>query len=152
MASVFGVLGACYLSDRLVARGCEPTRARLILVWSVTVLSAFTFMLPSVSDPIVAVGIMSCINFMCATWLTMATVTMGGLAPSIAIATAIGLMSALGGVTSIIFNGFIGGIIDKFGYSVPIYVGGAFHPVAALLLAIYFLGYYKPKTVEAANK
>ncbi|MDR3439141.1 MFS transporter [Telmatospirillum sp.] len=146
LASVFGVLGACYISDRLVARGCEPTRARLILIWSVTVLSVFTFMLPSVTNPIVAVAIMSGINFMCATWLSMATITMGGLAPSVAIATAIGIMSALGGVTSIIFNGFVGTIIDRFGYSVPIYVGGAFHPAAALLLAIYFLRYQQNNT------
>lgn len=139
LASVIGVLGMCYWSDRLVAKGCDPTRARLIIIWSCTCLAPLTFFLPSVSNPLLAVGIMTAINFMCASWLSMATIMMGGLAPRVAIATAIGVMSALGGISSIIFNGFVGGIIDAFGYSVPIYFGAALHPIGAILLAVYFL-------------
>ena len=48
-------------------------------------------------------------------------------------------MSALGGVTSIIFNGFVGSIIDHFGYSMPIYASATLHPIGALVLAAFFL-------------
>ena len=82
---------------------------------------------------------MTVINFMCTAWLSMATIMMGGLAPRIAIATAIGVMSALGGVSSIIFNGFVGTIIDHFGYSLPVYIGATLHPIGAIVLAVYFL-------------
>ena len=139
LAAVFGVLVACKVSDRLVARGVEPTRARLIIIWSVTCLSPLVFLLPSVTNDIAVTGIMTVINFMCTAWLSMATIMMGGLAPRIAIATAIGIMSALGGISSIIFNGFVGTIIDHFGYSVPIYAGALLHPLGAIILAIYFL-------------
>lgn len=139
LVAVFGVLLVCKISDRLVARGIEPTRARLIIIWSVTCLAPLIFLLPSVTNDIAAMSIMTVINFMCTAWLSMATIMMGGLAPKIAIATAIGIMSALGGISSIIFNGFVGTIIDHFGYSVPIYVGALLHPLGAIILASYFL-------------
>ncbi len=102
-------------SDRLVARGIEPTRARFIIIWSVTCLSPLIFLLPLVTNDIAATGIMTMINFMCTAWLSMATIMMGGLAPRIAIATAIGIMSALGGISSIIFNCFVGTILRESG-------------------------------------
>lgn len=139
LVAVFGVLAVCWASDRLVARGMTPTRARLTIIWSVTCLAPLVFLLPSVSNAYAAVGIMTVINFMCTAWLSMATIMMGGLAPRVAIATAIGVMSALGGVTSIIFNGFVGSIIDHFGYSMPIYAGATLHPIGALVLAAFFL-------------
>lgn len=129
----------CWASDRLVSRGMEPTRARLTIIWSVTCLAPLVFLLPSVSNVYAAIGIMTIINFMCTAWLSMATIIMGGLASRVAIATAIGVMGALGGVTSIIFNGFVGSIIDNFGYSMPIYVGATLHPLGALVLAVFFL-------------
>ncbi len=139
LAAVFGVLMVCRISDRLVAKGIEPTRARLIIIWSVTLLAPLVFLLPSMTNAYAAVGIMTVINFMCTAWLSMATIMMGGLAPRVAIATAIGIMSALGGVSSIIFNGFVGTIIDHFGYSLPIYAGALLHPLGAIVLAGYFL-------------
>ena len=117
----------------------DATRARLTIIWSVTCLAPLVFLLPSISNAYAAVAIMTVINFMCTAWLSMATIMMGGLAPRVAIATAIGVMSALGGVTSIIFNGFVGTIIDHFGYSMPIYAGATLHPIGALVLAAFFL-------------
>lgn len=139
LIAVFGVLAACWASDRLVARGMDATRARLTVIWSVTCLAPLVFLLPSISNAYAAVAIMTVINFMCTAWLSMATIMMGGLAPRVAIATAIGVMSALGGVSSIIFNGFVGSIIDNFGYSMPIYAGATLHPIGALVLAAFFL-------------
>ncbi|ASG62412.1 hypothetical protein CEW81_00160 [Kluyvera genomosp. 3] len=139
LVAVFGVLAVCWASDRLVARGMDATRARLTIIWSVTCLAPLVFLLPSISNAWAAVAIMTVINFMCTAWLSMATIMMGGLAPRVAIATAIGVMSALGGVTSIIFNGFVGSIIDHFGYSMPIYAGATLHPIGALVLAAFFL-------------
>ena len=139
LVAVFGVLAVCWASDRLVARGMDATRARLTIIWSVTCLAPLVFLLPSISNAYAAVAIMTVINFMCTAWLSMATIMMGGLAPRVAIATAIGVMSALGGVTSILFNGFVGAIIDHFGYSMPIYAGATLHPIGALVLAAFFL-------------
>lgn len=143
LVAVFGVLLVCRISDRLVARGVEPTRARLNLIWAVTCLAPLIFFLPAVQNVWLAVGIMTVINFMCTAWLSMVTIMMGGLVPRAAIATAIGIMSALGGISAIIFNGFVGAIIDLYGYAVPIYVGAVLHPAGAIVLAGYFLRYKK---------
>jgi ACS family hexuronate transporter-like MFS transporter len=70
----------------------------------------------------------------------MSSVFMGALVPRHSLASAIGLMSALGGVTSIVFNAVVGSIIDRFGYDGPFFVGACLHPLAAGLLAWYFFG------------
>ena len=75
---------------------------------------------------------------MCATWLNMSSVFMGALVPRHSLGSAIGLMSALGGITSIAFNGVVGTIIDRFGYNVPFYFGACLHPLAAGLLVWFF--------------
>ncbi|RRZ87531.1 MFS transporter [Erwinia sp. 198] len=139
LAAVFGVLLVCRISDRLVARGVGPTRARLNLIWTVTCLAPLICLLPTVQNIWLAVGIMTVINFMCTAWLSMVTIMMGGLVPRAAIATAIGIMSALGGISATLFNGFVGTIIDAFGYAVPIYIGAILHPTGAIVLAVYFL-------------
>ncbi|TKI06060.1 MFS transporter [Martelella alba] len=151
LVAVFGVLLVCRISDKLVARGVEATRARLIIIWSVTCLAPLVFLLPSVTHPWAALVIMTIINFMCTAWLSMATIMMGGLAPRVAIGTAIGIMSALGGISSIIFNGFVGTIIDHFGYSLPIYVGAVLHPLGAIILAGYFLKRKKTFTHQESS-
>lgn len=151
LVAVFGVLIVCRISDRMVARGTEPTRARLNLIWSVTCLSPLIFFLPTVSNIWLAVGIMTIINFMCTAWLSMVTIMMGGLVPRMAIATAIGIMSALGGISSIIFNGFVGNIIDNFGYALPVYFGAILHPLGAIVLAVYFLRHKKVFTHQESS-
>ncbi|MCX8958998.1 MFS transporter [Erwinia psidii] len=139
LAAVFGVLLVCRISDRLVTRGVEPTRARLNLIWAVSCLAPLIFFLPTVENVWLAVGIMTVINFMCTAWLSMVTIMMGGLVPRAAIATAIGIMSALGGISAMLFNGFVGTIIDIYGYALPVYVGAVLHPAGAIVLAVYFL-------------
>jgi len=127
-------------SDRLVARGWAAPRARLVLLLGATGLAPAAFALPLVRGEWAAVGLVTLVWVMCATWLNMSSVFMGALVPRHSLASAIGIMSALGGVTSIVFNAVVGSIIDRFGYDVPFYVGACLHPVAAGLLAWYFLG------------
>lgn len=146
--SVVAVLGICRMSDKLVSKGVPSKFARLRILWICTFLSPLTLMLPLVSDRWVALAIMTAVNFMCAAWLTLSTIIMGELVSGSVIATAIGLMSAIGGVSSILFNGVVGSIIDKFGYSIPIYFGGLLHPLGALLLAFFFL---RKKRVEKSQ-
>ncbi len=68
----------------------------------------------------------------------MSSVFMGALVPRHSLSSAIGLMSALGGVTSIAFNGVVGTIIDRFGYNIPFYIGACLHPLAAGFLVWFF--------------
>lgn len=126
-------------SDRLVARGCPAPRARLVLLLAATALAPAAFALPLVRSEWLALALVTLVWTMCATWLNMSSVFMGALVPRHSLGSAIGLMSALGGCTSIAFNAMVGTIIDRFGYDVPFYVGACLHPLAAGLLAWHFL-------------
>jgi ACS family hexuronate transporter-like MFS transporter len=126
------------LSDRLVARGWAAPRARLVLLLAATALAPAAFALPFVSTEWPALILVTLVWVMCATWLNMSSVFMGALVPRHSLGSAIGLMSALGGVTSIAFNGVVGTIIDRFGYNAPFYFGACLHPLAAGLLVWFF--------------
>jgi ACS family hexuronate transporter-like MFS transporter len=130
-------------SDRLVARGWSAPKARVVLLLGATALAPAAFILPLVHSEWVAVGLVTLVWVMCATWLNMSSVFMGALVPRHSLASAIGLMSALGGVTSIAFNAVVGSIIDRFGYTTPFWVGACLHPLAAVILAWYFVARYR---------
>lgn len=125
-------------SDRLIARGWPAPRARVVLLLGATALAPAAFLLPTVHSEAMAMVLVTLVWVMCATWLNMSSVFMGALVPRHSLASSIGIMSALGGVTSIAFNAGVGTIIDHFGYEVPFYVGACLHPVAAVLLAWHF--------------
>lgn len=76
---------------------------------------------------------------------------MGALVPRHSLASAIAIMSALGGVTSIAFNAVVGPIIDRFGYDLPFYVGALLHPLAAGLLGWHFLRQRNRASTTAPN-
>lgn len=126
-------------SDRLVARGWPAPRARLVLLLAATSLAPAAFALPFVRGEWPALALVTLVWVMCATWLNMSSVFMGALVPRHSLASAIGLMSALGGITSIAFNAIVGTIIDRFGYDAPFFIGACLHPLAAGLLAWHFL-------------
>lgn len=125
-------------SDRLIARGWPAPRARVVLLLGATALAPAAFLLPTVQSEAMAMVLVTLVWVMCATWLNMSSVFMGALVPRHSLASSIGIMSALGGVTSIAFNAVVGTIIDRFGYEVPFYVGACLHPVAAVLLGWHF--------------
>ena len=129
-------------SDRLIARGWSAPRARLVLLVGATALAPAAFVLPLAHSEWIAVGLVTLVWVMCATWLNMSSVFMGALVPRHSLASAIGLMSALGGVTSIAFNAVVGSIIDRFGYTTPFWIGACLHPLAAMILVWYFIKRY----------
>lgn len=131
-------LGLSTFSDRLVARGWPAPRARLILLLAATALAPAAFVLPQVRGEFPALALVTATWVMCATWLNMSSVFMGALVPRHSLASAIAIMSALGGVTSIAFNAVVGTLIDRFGYTIPFYIGACLHPLAALLLWHHF--------------
>jgi len=139
LAYMGAALAFSAFSDKLVARGWPASKARLVLLLGATALAPAAFCLPRVRGEWAALALVTLVWVMCATWLNMSSVFMGALVPRHVLASAIGLMSALGGVTSIIFNAVVGTIIDRFGYDAPFWFGACLHPLAAGLLAWHFL-------------
>jgi len=156
LAYMGAAVGFSWFSDRLVARGMAAPRARLMLVLAASALAPAAFVLPFVRGEWPALILVTLIWVMCATWLNMSSVFMGALVPRHSLASAIGIMSALGGITSILFNAVVGTIIDRFGYDVPFLVGACLHPIAAGFLAWHFLigakrGLARPRAIDSAR-
>lgn len=147
LAYMVAALGFSTFSDRLIARGWAAPRARLVLLLGATTLAPAAFALPLIHSEFAALVLVTLVWVMCATWLNMSSIFMGALVPRHSLASSIGIMSALGGVTSIAFNAVVGTIIDHFGYNAPFFVGACLHPLAAALLAWHFLR--RPKSVAA---
>jgi ACS family hexuronate transporter-like MFS transporter len=139
LAYMGAALGFSAFSDKLVARGWPAPKARLVLLLGATAFAPAAFCLPLVRGEWTALALVTLVWVMCATWLNMSSVFMGALVPRHVLASAIGIMSALGGVTSIVFNAVVGPIIDRFGYDAPFWFGACLHPLAAGLLAWHFL-------------
>jgi len=138
-------------SDRLVARGWTAPKARLALILAATAFAPAAFFLPLARGEVLAIVLVCLASVMCQTWLNMSSVFMGALVPRHSLASAIGLMSALGGATSIVFNAVVGSIIDRFGYDGPFWVGACLHPLAAGLLAWHFLRRAPAPMAEAVS-
>jgi ACS family hexuronate transporter-like MFS transporter len=122
-------------SDRQARKTFNPAGARnrtLRLLACLAPAAALAPFMPH-SGPAVLVLITLCL-FMCNCWVALSGVMVSELAPKGTIATTIGVLSALSGVTSILFNQLAGSLVDQFGYT-ALFVGGAcLHPLAAAIL------------------
>ncbi len=135
LAAVLAVVAAGWASDRLVKRGWPESQARLRpLIW-ITVLAPAAFALPFAHTAAPAIVLCALAYTMCAVWLSFSNVLMGTLAPGPQLAPALGLMSALGCGSAIVFSLFAGPLIERLGYPWPFWIGAGLHPLALAWLA-----------------
>ncbi len=122
-------------SDRQAKRTGDPAGARSRTLRLLACLAPAAAVAPFVphSGPAV-LGLITLSLFMTNCWIALSGVMVSELAPKGTIATTIGILSALSGVTSILFNQLAGSLVDQFGYA-ALFVGGAcLHPLAAWIL------------------
>lgn len=122
-------------SDRQARKTGDPAGARNRTLRLLACLAPAAALAPFVphSGPAV-LGLITLCLFMTNCWIALSGVMVSELAPKGTIATTIGVLSALSGVTSILFNQLAGSLVDQFGYT-ALFVGGAcLHPLAAWIL------------------
>jgi MFS transporter, ACS family, hexuronate transporter len=127
--------GFASFSDRLIGRGFSVVRARILPILLATTLGVSVFLLPLANTVATAIALSALAVAMGNTWLSLSAILMGALVPRAALASALGLMSAIGGTSAIILNSFAGRLIDRFGYAAPLWLGALLYPIAAVLLA-----------------
>jgi ACS family hexuronate transporter-like MFS transporter len=122
-------------SDRQTRKLGNPVTARsrtLRLLACLAPAAAFAPFVPHTGPAVL--GLIAVSLLMTSCWIAISGVMVSELAPAGTIATAIGILSALSGITSILFNQLAGSLVDQFGYT-ALFVGGAcLHPLAALVL------------------
>ncbi|HVU31867.1 MAG TPA: MFS transporter [Opitutaceae bacterium] len=128
-------IGVAMWSDRQTRKLGDPAAARRRTLQLLACLAPAAAMAPFVphGGPVI-LGLITISLLMATCWIALSGVMVSELAPAGTIATAIGVLSALSGVTSTLFNQIAGSLIDRFGYTALFVVGACLHPLAALAL------------------
>jgi MFS transporter, ACS family, hexuronate transporter len=122
------------VSDRLIARGWPVRRARTAPLIAVTVLAPLAWLLPFTPSIALAIALLTGLYIMCGTWLTITNIFVADLVPRSSVATAVGVLSAVGGLTSVLFNLVAGWLVGSFGYTPLLLIGALLHPIAAVVI------------------
>ncbi len=130
--SIAGI-GLALLSDRLVRR-FGGVRARSAILVGLIVLTPSAFVLAFTKSVPIAVTMLIVAQFMSHSWMTGTTLLAAEVADKGRMASVIGVMSALGGISSIAVNAVAGTLVDWFGYSALFLIGTGVFPVAALIV------------------
>lgn len=132
--SLLGTMMLGALSDRFIVRGADAiTARRRALNWSLLAVPAL-FGLFLTRDYRVALGLLALIQIMTSTWLGLTGLLMSDLVPRHAVATAVGVISAVGAAAGALANFAAGHLVPWAGYPVLLGLCGVLHPLAALLL------------------
>ncbi len=135
------------VSDRLVKRGWTLKRARSLPLVATALLAPLAWMLPFSPSIGLAIALLAALYVMCGTWLFLTNVFVADLVPRSAVATSVGVLSATGGITSVLFNLVAGWLVGNFGYTPIILIGSLLHPLAAVVLWRAY-GRAKPASTE----
>ena len=126
------LLGA--VSDWLIVRGWTPSASRIRILILTALLSPVVLALNWVGHHGWALTLLTIVQIMTATWLSMTGLLMSDLVPRRMVGTAVALMSAFGAATGAGFNLFVGPLIETVGYSTLLVICSLLHPIAAGIL------------------
>ncbi len=132
-------------SDRLLARGWPGRRARTLPLLATALLAPLAWLLPFAPSTATAITLLAGLYVMCGTWLTITNVFVADLVPRSSVATAVGVLSAVGGATSALFNLGAGWLVGHLGYTPLLLAGALLHPLAAVVI---WRAYYRQREVR----
>lgn len=134
LCGALGNLLTGLVSDKLVARGMPLWRARTLPLLGAATLAPLAALLPFAHTAGVAITLMALLYILCNAWIFLSNVFVADLVPRENVATAVGLLSAMGGATSALFNLGAGWMVTHAGYAPLFWAGALLHPLAAVVL------------------
>ena len=137
-----------WYSDRLIRRGMPARRARAVILAGITALTPCVFILAWTHTTHLAIGMLIVTQFICHGWLGGTTLLASEIAPPGRMASVIGVMSALGGISSVLLGAAAGALVDRFGYSVLFTLAAVVFPVAGLIVWRCYLAKQSPFVLE----
>ena len=152
LGSDLGALTGGATSDWLVRRGMDPRSARRRLLFVVACLTPLTLVAVRVGSAVLAVGLITLVMFLQASWNTnLTTLIIESSSPhSVARIVALTLMGGtVGGGFSTLLTGHI---IEKFGY-IPVFTALGFtHLTAYALMSIGLRNLHLPATGKLGDR
>jgi ACS family hexuronate transporter-like MFS transporter len=138
LASGALAIGVMAGSDRLLRAGRPVVRARVVVMQTAAVLAPLAAAIPLAKGPVAVIALFTLVQLMCLTWLFLSNVLLIAFFGKGAIATAAGVMNAVGTAGAAAFSLFTGAIVERFGYAAIFTIGACLHPAAALVLHIAY--------------
>lgn len=129
-----GGIGSSMASDRLVRRGVAPLRARKMMLAGAALFAPVCALTPHFPQPVATLAIFSVVAAVCLTWLFNLGVVVADAFPAANVGSVWGIAGAFGATGAMVFNVYVGRLMDSFGSAQIFIVLALLHPLAAIVL------------------
>lgn len=134
LAADLGGIATAAWSDRLVRHGRAPLAARKRMLCAVAALGPTCALTPLLPHPAATLAIFSVVGAVCLSWLFSLSVVIAESFPARNVGSVLGIAAGFGATGAIVFNTYVGHMMQSFG-SVRIFtVMAVLHPIAAVIL------------------
>jgi ACS family hexuronate transporter-like MFS transporter len=130
-----GGIGSSMASDRLVRRGIAPLRARKMTLVVAAMFAPICALTPHLPQAAATLAIFSIVAAVCLTWLFNLGVVVADAFPAGNVGSVWGIAGAFGATGAMLFNVYVGRLMDTFGSAQIFIVLALLHPIAAIILA-----------------
>jgi ACS family hexuronate transporter-like MFS transporter len=134
LAADLGGIASAAWSDRMVARGMDPLRARKKMLTFMALLAPLCVLTPHLPHPAATLAIFSLVAAACLSWLFSLSVVIAEAFPARNVASVLGIAGGCGAVGAVVFNGFVGEMMSTLGPGRVFAAMALLHPVAVVLL------------------
>ena len=129
-----GGVGSSMFSDRLVRRGAEPLRARKLTLAGAALLAPICVLTPIFPHAFATLAIFSVVGAVCLTWLFNLGVVVADTFPAANVGSVWGIAGAFGASGAMLFNIYVGRLMETFGAGRIFLALAVLHPIAAVVL------------------
>lgn len=134
LAADLGGVGSSLFSDRLVKRGIMPLRARKLTLLGAALVAPVCILTPHFPHPGATLAIFSLVGAVCLTWLFNLGVVVAEAFPAANVGSVWGIAGAFGASGAMLFNTWVGGIMQSLGPERVFAAMAVLHPLAIIVL------------------
>ncbi|MBN1492375.1 MAG: MFS transporter [Phycisphaerae bacterium] len=134
LAADLGGVGSSMWSDRLVRRGIAPLRARKLMLTAAAACAPVAALTPYLPHPAVTIALFCVVGAVSLSWLFTLSVVVAETFPTGNVGSVMGIAAGFGATGAIVFNVFVGRVMETLSSGQVFAVMAVLHPVAAILL------------------
>jgi Sugar phosphate permease len=129
-----GSVGTSVWSDKIVRRGVTPLVARKKMLTHLTFLVMICVLTPFIKNAAITILIFSLVALVCVSWLFTTSVVIAESFPVHNVASVQGIVGGFGALGAVLFNYFVGKLMDAPHAEYIFFVMAFLHPLALLIL------------------
>jgi ACS family hexuronate transporter-like MFS transporter len=134
LAADLGGVGSAAWSDYMVKRGVTPLRARKVMLTTVAALAPICVLTPHLPHPAAVLFLFSIVGAVCLSWLFSLSVVIAETFPAENVGSVLGIAGGCGAAGAVVFNTYVGGMMDTIGPAPIFAVMALLHPLASVVL------------------